>query len=603
MVDFASVYLKLHISIAVLMEGYMYKWTNYVYGWKKRYFVLHNGVLQYCKEKGQARKGALHLNIAQVQSHSKNPCRIIVDSGTTVLHLKTNTQEDALQWLNALRAAQELLQKEVRKEELRDMLTIAPALEGQSALSLIAGKVSVIWDLQAQLEDLIPQFDKVPGVGKLTDVAIRLKTAAAEVLTLVEEEHTALTRAGKDTSRDRADRSFGSEEGQDLFFDALDGGGEELQQVPVRKCLPVARSAKARGSLWKVLKDSVGKELGKIAVPLSFHEPLSLLQRLAEDLTFTSLLLKANQSEDQWMRMAYVACFAVSAYSSTLNRCLKPFEAILGETFELEQEGMRLICEQVSRHPDITALHCDHEDFTFWANIALHSSFKGTFMQINPVGDLHVVLKRHSDHFVWNKVTTTVHNLLTGKAYVDNHGTIDLMNMTTNDRCRLTMQKLGWFEKSPNQVQGSVLDPRNTARYEISGTWSDHFIIKSAQGHSEVLAWELPAPLAGTESSYFFPQFALQLNISPDQYPKPIVCTDSRYRPDLRALEAGDLKTAAAEKVRIEEKQRAARKLREAEKADYKPRWFEPREGEWRYLGGYWEAKDSGSYGESQSLY
>lgn len=582
----------------------MYKWTNYVYGWKKRYFFLHNGVLQYCKEKGQARKGALHLNVAQVQSHNKNPCRIIVDSGTTVLHLKTNTQEDALAWLNALRAAQELMQKEVRREELRDMLTIAPVLEGQSALSLIASKVTVIWELQAQLEDLTTQFDKVPGINKLLDITNRIKTASAELLTLAEEEHTSLTRAGKETSRDRTEHSSGSEAGEDLFYDALDGEGEkELLRIPARNCLPVARNTKTKGNLWKIIKDAVGKELGKITVPLTFHEPLSMLQRLAEDLTFHSLLIKADQSQDQWMRMAYVACFAVSAYSSTLSRCFRPFDAILGETFELEIEGLRLISEQVGRNPDTIAIHCDHESFTFWANITLQSIFKGTFLQVNPLGDLHVVLKRHSDHFVWNKATTTVHNLLTGKAYVDHHGTIDLLNISTNDRCRLTLQKLGWFEKSPNQVQGSVLDTRNMARYEISGTWSDHFIIKSTQGHNEVLAWELPAPLEGAESSYSFTQFTLQLNISPEQYPKPIAATDSRFRPDLRALEAGDVKTATSEKVRIEEKQRAARKLREAEKAEHCAKWFELREGEWRYKGGYWETKEAGIYDGCKDLY
>ena len=580
----------------------MYKWTNYVYGWKRRYFVLHNGVLQYCKEKGQARKGALHLNVAQVQSHSKNPCRIIVDSGTTVLHLKTNTQEDALQWLNALKAAQELMQKAVHHEELRDLLTIAPSLSGQSALSLIARKVTVIWELQAQLEEFSARLSKSPGIDKLLSVAQRLKTEAGEMLTLVEEEHTALTKATKET---KTDRSSGSDEPEDLFFDALDGEETiEPLQIPIRKCLPIARSPlKINQHLWKTVKDAVGKELGKIAVPLSLHEPLSMLQRLAEDLSFSALLVKADRCEEPWARMAYVACFAVSAYSSTINRWLKPFDTVLGETFELELDGLRLISERVSRQPDVLALHCDHDNFTFWMNITLQSSFKGTFLQINPDGDLHVLLKRHSDHLVWNKATTTVHNLITGKAFIDHHGTIDLLNVQTKDHCRLTLHKRGWFEQSPNQVEGVVMDARGTVRASISGTWSDHFIIKSSQGQEELLAWELPPASEGTESSYYFSQFALQLNIPPEQYPKPIAQTDTRFRTDIRALETGDVKTATAEKVRIEEKQRAARKLRETEKIAYQPRWFEQRDGEWRYKGGYWEAKETGSFTDCPSLY
>ena len=39
--------------------------------------------------------------------------------------------------------------------------------------------------------------------------------------------------------------------------------------------------------------------------------------------------------------------------------------------------------------------------------------------------------------------------------------------------------------------------------------------------------------------------------------------TDTRRRPDQRALENGDMKLATSEKNRLEEKQRAVRKYRE----------------------------------------
>lgn len=46
--------------------------------------------------------------------------------------------------------------------------------------------------------------------------------------------------------------------------------------------------------------------------------------------------------------------------------------------------------------------------------------------------------------------------------------------------------------------------------------------------------------------------------------------TDSRLRPDIRKLEAGDQDGAAAEKTRLEEKQRDSRKLRKHKKC---PEW------------------------------
>lgn len=50
---------------------------------------------------------------------------------------------------------------------------------------------------------------------------------------------------------------------------------------------------------------------------------------------------------------------------------------------------------------------------------------------------------------------------------------------------------------------------------------------------------------------------------------KPTLCpTDSRLRPDIRMLEAGDIDGAAAEKTRLEEKQRDAKKTKKSKKDD-----------------------------------
>ena len=51
--------------------------------------------------------------------------------------------------------------------------------------------------------------------------------------------------------------------------------------------------------------------------------------------------------------------------------------------------------------------------------------------------------------------------------------------------------------------------------------------------------------------------------------------TDSRWRTDQRALEEGDLDLASTEKARLEEKQRAMRKWREANPGnDFEPHYF-----------------------------
>lgn len=63
---------------------------------------------------------------------------------------------------------------------------------------------------------------------------------------------------------------------------------------------------------------------------------------------------------------------------------------------------------------------------------------------------------------------------------------------------------------------------------------------------------------------YFFSSLALTLNEEEDG----VCMTDSRLRPDQRLMEEGRWDEANMEKQRLEEKQRAVRRRREAEVSD-----------------------------------
>lgn len=83
---------------------------------------------------------------------------------------------------------------------------------------------------------------------------------------------------------------------------------------------------------------------------VNFNEPLSMLQRLTEDLEYHHLLDKAVNCTSSVEQMCLVAAFSVSSYSTTVHRIAKPFNPMLGETFELdrlEDMGLRSLCEQV----------------------------------------------------------------------------------------------------------------------------------------------------------------------------------------------------------------------------------------------------------------
>lgn len=87
---------------------------------------------------------------------------------------------------------------------------------------------------------------------------------------------------------------------------------------------------------------------------VNFNEPLSMLQRLTEDLEYHQLLDKAARCGSAAEQMCLVAAFSVSSYSTTVHRIAKPFNPMLGETFELdrlEDMGLRSLCEQVRPTP------------------------------------------------------------------------------------------------------------------------------------------------------------------------------------------------------------------------------------------------------------
>jgi hypothetical protein len=57
-----------------------------------------------------------------------------------------------------------------------------------------------------------------------------------------------------------------------------------------------------------------------VALPVTFNEPLSLLQRAAEELEYFDLLNQAVQRTNSVDRICYVAAFAVSTYAHTRFR-------------------------------------------------------------------------------------------------------------------------------------------------------------------------------------------------------------------------------------------------------------------------------------------
>lgn len=127
-----------------------------------------------------------------------------------------------------------------------------------------------------------------------------------------------------------------------------------LIQDHKRTTLP-ALKPKASINIFKILKDSIGKDLTKFCVPVYFNEPLSMLQKVGEIMQNEDVICEAADQTDSLLRLVYVTGFCISQYGGTQFRCSKPFNPILGETFEMKSKNWKFIAEQVSHHPPISA--------------------------------------------------------------------------------------------------------------------------------------------------------------------------------------------------------------------------------------------------------
>lgn len=90
-----------------------------------------------------------------------------------------------------------------------------------------------------------------------------------------------------------------------------------------------------------------------------------MLQRLTEEFEYSECLDQAARCELSAEQMVYVAAFTISSYSTTTNRTSKPFNPLLGETYECDRTddlGWRALAEQV-RYKEVIDLFLNLELF------------------------------------------------------------------------------------------------------------------------------------------------------------------------------------------------------------------------------------------------
>ena len=127
---------------------------------------------------------------------------------------------------------------------------------------------------------------------------------------------------------------------------------------------PVHCDPNEKISVIKIVRDLVGKDITKIALPCYLNEPGSLLNRIVEDVVLKSILDRASKEPDQYLRLGLAAAVLFHFLSVIDGRSKKPINPLLGETLEMIWGDAHGIAEQVSHHPPISAKFWKTKDYS-----------------------------------------------------------------------------------------------------------------------------------------------------------------------------------------------------------------------------------------------
>lgn len=378
-----------------------------------------------------------------------------------------------------------------------------------------------------------------------------------------------------------------------------------------RTHLPPLNAPRERLNIFSLLKDAVGKDLSKIALPVSLNEPLSFVQRLAEDIEYCELLDQAAEEPDPNRRMMYVAAMVISHYSSTQGRVGKPFNPLLGETACVirpnKGKGVRFVSEQVSHHPPISACYAEGTggSWKYYNAIEVKNKFWGKSLEVFPTGLNHIEIPKYGDHYVLEQITSCVHNIVVGRLWLDNYGDMEIVNRTNGGRCVIEFNKTGWMSdaKSFGKISGTVYGPKGEAVMKLGGNWTSRIYEDMGRGKKRDIWKVQERPQEDASQSYNMTKWAITLNEEVSEAERPLLPpTDSRLRPDQRALENGLFDLGSKTKQVLEEGQRTRRREMEEAGKKWEPLWFDKVIDEatgrmdYRYKGTFFEQRQKGDW-------
>ncbi|VDP74436.1 unnamed protein product, partial [Schistosoma mattheei] len=129
----------------------------------------------------------------------------------------------------------------------------------------------------------------------------------------------------------------------------------------------------------------------------------------------------------------------------------------------------------VSHHPPITAFHVESDNYSLRATLQFKLRFWGKSIDVQPKGLITLQLYHFNESYTWQNVNLTIHNILTGKIWVEHTGTLRITNHSLGLYCQLEFHPSNSFGHGCNRVIGELYAPSTLDKMQaVSASNTSH---------------------------------------------------------------------------------------------------------------------------------
>lgn len=177
-----------------------------------------------------------------------------------------------------------------------------------------------------------------------------------------------------------------------------------------------------------------------MSLPVLLNEPLCAIQRQCEFLVRDEHLYReAAVTDDPVRRLVLAQIAQISPFQQIKTRKKKPFNPMLGETFEMVTEHYRFVGEKVYHRPQQVTAYClEGESY----KLQMYQSGNPKFMlnggkgklciEMNGCRDLY--FKKYDEHCSFMHPKFMIKNLIWGGNFPDVGGNLTAINHKTGEK-------------------------------------------------------------------------------------------------------------------------------------------------------------------------